>query len=84
MLILNLRKVNNVGALYEKKFINFKLFKNKAFIAFLCSFVLGAIIGNICIKYIQEKTIIISAVLLFVAFMLMFVDREKGKETLAI
>lgn len=28
----------------KNKFINFKLFKNKAFIAFLCSFVLGAII----------------------------------------
>ena len=31
-------------SLKKNKFINFKLFKNKAFIAFLCSFVLGAII----------------------------------------
>lgn len=84
MCIGNLRSAtqNMCDYIYKHDKKNFR--NSILYFGVISCFVLGAIIGNICIKHIQEKTIIISAVLLFVAFMLMFVDREKGKETLAI
>lgn len=84
MCIGNLRSAtqNMCDYIYKHDKKNFR--NSILYFGVISCFVLGAIIGNICIKYIQEKTIIISAVLLFVAFILMFVDREKGKESLAI
>ena len=44
-------------------------------------FILGAILGNLCITLLHEKAILVSAGLLFIAFMIMFIDlEEKGEE----
>ena len=44
-------------------------------------FILGAVLGNLCIILFQEKAILVSAGLLFIAFMIMFIDlEEKGEE----
>ena len=41
----------------------------------------GAILGNLCITLLHEKAILVSAGLLFIAFMIMFIDlEEKGEE----
>lgn len=42
----------------------------------LC-FIMGAVIGNIFVKRLQEQAIMICAGILLAAFMMMFVDREK-------
>lgn len=57
--------------------------KNKAFLeksllyyfVILC-FVLGAIIGNLCLPYLKNHTILISVFLLMIALFIMFIDRE--------
>lgn len=41
----------------------------------LC-FIIGAIIGNICVIHFNELAILGSAFLLFISFMMMFVDRD--------
>ena len=42
----------------------------------LC-FVVGAIIGNKFVNLMKERAILICSAILFVAFIMMFVDREK-------
>ena len=42
----------------------------------LC-FICGAIIGNQCIKYFHERAILISSVLLLLAFIMMFITRDE-------
>ena len=44
----------------------------------LC-FVVGAILGNWCLPHLQEKTILVSCVLLAIALMIMYIDREGSK-----
>ena len=45
----------------------------------ILSFILGAILGNFCIQSFSLKAIWISVALLIVAFVLMFIDREKDE-----
>lgn len=45
----------------------------------ILAFILGAILGNFCIKSFSLKAIWISVALLIVAFVLMFIDREKDE-----
>ena len=40
-------------------------------------FVIGAIIGNLCVKAFDEKAIVICSAMVMIAFVMMFVDREK-------
>lgn len=40
-------------------------------------FVIGAVIGNICVKYFLEKALLICVAILCVAFLMMFIDGEK-------
>lgn len=42
----------------------------------LC-FIIGAVLGNICISYMKEKAILVCAFFLLAAFIMMFIDREK-------
>ena len=42
----------------------------------LC-FIVGAVIGNICVKMVAESAIRIASVFLFLVFCMMFIDREK-------
>ena len=44
----------------------------------ICCFVIGAILGNIFCQHFQEKAILCCSVLLFVAFIFMFVDYERA------
>nr|WP_317380197.1 YoaK family protein [uncultured Faecalimonas sp.] len=47
-------------------------------------FVIGAVLGNICINYLKGKAILVCVGLLAAVFLLMFVDKEKEeKETVA-
>ena len=41
-------------------------------------FVIGAVIGNAFIKIFHEKAILWCSVMMFLAFILMFIDRERG------
>lgn len=43
-------------------------------------FIIGAIIGNAFVKLLAEKAILICAAVLFMAFIMMFVDKEKALE----
>ena len=40
-------------------------------------FVMGAVLGNICVKYLSEKALIVCVVMLGMAFVMMFIDGEK-------
>lgn len=42
----------------------------------LC-FIIGAVLGNVCISYMKEKAILVCAFFLLAAFIMMFIDREK-------
>lgn len=44
-------------------------------------FVLGAVIGNIMVKLLSEKAIIICCLILVIAFLIMFIDRERKPES---
>ena len=45
----------------------------------ILTFIIGAILGNFCIRIFSAKAIWISVSLLILAFILMFVDREKDE-----
>ena len=47
------------------------------YLGIITSFILGAVIGNFCIKIQELHAIIISAILLIISFFIMFTDREK-------
>lgn len=38
---------------------------------------MGAVLGNICVKYLSEKALIVCVVMLGMAFVMMFIDGEK-------
>lgn len=42
-------------------------------------FVVGAIIGNLCLPFLQTKTILVSCGLLLIALLIMCIDRENKK-----
>lgn len=47
----------------------------------IASFIIGAVIGNIFVKRINEKAILLCAGIICIAFFMMFVDKE-GKNTI--
>lgn len=54
--------------------------KGMLFYGIIITFVIGAILGNVCIKFMAEKAMLICTLFLVIGFMLMFIDREKQKE----
>jgi uncharacterized membrane protein YoaK (UPF0700 family) len=44
-------------------------------------FIIGAVIGNVMIKLFAEKAILVCTATMFLAFCLMFIDKEKAVET---
>lgn len=50
--------------------------KGLLYLSIILFFVFGAIIGNVFVKILQEKAIMICSAILFVTFLMMFVDRE--------
>lgn len=54
------------------------LFKGFLYYGIILFFIIGAIIGNFCVKLCGEKAIRICAFIHVIAFIMMFVDREKS------
>ncbi len=50
--------------------------KGMLFYGIIGLFVVGAILGNLCVMEFSEKAILVSSLLLFAAFFLMFIHRE--------
>lgn len=64
---------------------DYKFTKNKStlrkgifYYLIILVFISGAVIGNFCVKLIEEKAIFICCIFLLIAFIMMFADREKG------
>ena len=55
-------------------------FKGMLYYGIILMFIIGAIIGNAFVKLLAEKAILICAAVLFMAFIMMFVDKEKALE----
>lgn len=51
--------------------------KGLFFYGIIACFVTGAIIGNGCVHIFKERAILGSAILLFIGFLMMFIDEEK-------
>lgn len=52
--------------------------KGLLYYSIIFCFVIGAVIGNAFIKIFHEKAILCCSVMMFLAFILMFIDRERG------
>ena len=57
--------------------------KGMLYYGIIICFVMGAVLGNACIRYLHGKAILVSAGLLAAAFLLMFVDKEKEEKEAA-
>ena len=57
----------------EKKCLS----KSILYYGVIVCFIIGAVLGNVCISYMQEKAILVCAFFLLAAFIMMFIDREK-------
>lgn len=77
MCIGNFRSaIQNLSSfIYYRK--NSYLEKFLIYISIIITFILGAILGNICIKLFFEKAIIVSSILLLIAFIMMFVKKAE-------
>ena len=53
--------------------------KGILYLLIILCFVLGAIIGNLCVEFWGQKAIVICSGIVLIAFVMMFVDREKDK-----
>ena len=76
MCIGNLRSgTQNIYTFQTKK--REALEKGLLYYGIILCFICGAIIGNQCIKYFHERAILISSVLLLLAFIMMFITRDE-------
>ena len=66
---------NSLTSLQTKK--REALEKGLLYYGIILCFICGAIIGNQCIKYFHERAILISSVLLLLAFIMMFITRDE-------
>ena len=57
----------------ERKF----LVSSLLYYGIIICFIIGAVIGNAVVRILHEKAILGCSFLLFVAFLIMFIDREK-------
>lgn len=77
MCIGNLRNAtHNVGEYCQTKEKR-KLFKGLLYFGIILCFVLGAVAGNLFVKRLEERAILVCAGILLAAFFMMFVDRER-------
>ena len=53
-----------------------------AAIGIILCFVIGAVIGNFAIQLLHEKAILCCSVLLVLSFIMMFIDYEKGQNSI--
>lgn len=53
-----------------------KAIKGSLYFFIIFCFVIGAILGNLCVKAFAEKAIVICSAMVMVAFVMMFIDRE--------
>lgn len=76
MCIGNLRSAiqNFFDYCYEHK--KNKLDSSIIYSIIIITFIIGAVIGNICVQYFDQQAIIVSSILLLAAFMMMFIDHE--------
>ena len=77
MCIVNLRSAtqNLCSYFYTKE--KGHLEKGLLYYGIIFCFVIGAVIGNAFIKIFHEKAILCCSVMMFLAFILMFIDRER-------
>ncbi len=57
----------------ERKFLDSSLL----YYGIIICFIIGAVIGNAVVRILHEKAILGCSFLLFVTFLIMFIDREK-------
>lgn len=58
--------------------------KSMLYYGIILCFILGAVIGNIFVKRFAERAILICGVLLCIAFLMMFVDKESARKEQAV
>ena len=75
------RKIHGNGIATTMCYIHTKekkcLSKSILYYGVILCFIIGAVLGNVCISYMQEKAILVCAFFLLAAFIMMFIDREK-------
>lgn len=77
MCIGNLRSATQNMCDYVKERDVHSLYNGILYFGIIAFFIFGAIMGNIAIGYLGGHAIFVSAVLLAIAFSIMFIDREK-------
>ena len=77
MCIGNLRSATQNMCDYVKERDVHSLHNGILYFGIIAFFIFGAIMGNIAIGYLGGHAIFVSAVLLAIAFSIMFIDREK-------
>lgn len=77
MCIGNLRSATQQMCEYFQTKRKEHLRKGCLYYGIIFCFVVGAVIGNICVKYFAEKALLICVGILCLSFVMMFVDREK-------
>jgi len=77
MCIGNLRSGTENMCLFFQTGIKSHLKKSILYFGIIICFIIGAIFGNLFIKIFNQKAILCCSLLLIIAFMMMFVDREK-------
>ena len=79
--ITNFSNIKEISSVEEVDFLRTKksscLQKSLLYYGVILCFVVGAIIGNKFVILMKERAILICSAILFVAFIMMFVDREK-------
>lgn len=78
MCIGNLRTAIQALVAYRHEKDRRSLEKGLQFFCIITFFVLGAVLGNRCVRYFGIHAILAAAVFLAAAFVLMFIDREQG------
>lgn len=79
MCIGNLRSATQNMCDYIKGRNRKNLHNGLLYFGIIGCFVLGAVLGNIFIRYLGLYAILVSATLLFISFLIMFIDREKAE-----
>ena len=79
MCIGNLRSA--ICAISDSLFLSDKSMVKKGcfYLMIIGVFVVGAVLGNLCVDIFAEKAIMISALLVFVAFLLMFLEKDEKR-----
>lgn len=77
MCIGNLRSATQNLTDYLRTKKKGSLYKSFLYYGVILCFVMGAVIGNQFVQIMKERAILICSAVLFVAFIMMFVDREK-------